>query len=155
MSNTLTYILLLNYVWHTQNYWLECSMWGQFGGYFRFVCGSGHVIPTHLIVLLNFWSCLGITWPEPQLTCFGITWPEPKWTSEIASKLFYSIRCWTFLYMILMYLCKILTKYHEIWKFQWIIYYCERMWCFDIDSLLSGVHNVILKTMRRIWVILA
>ncbi len=36
MSNTLAYILILNYVWHIQNYRLKCSMRGQFGGYFTF-----------------------------------------------------------------------------------------------------------------------
>ncbi len=37
LSNTMAYILLLNYVWHTSNYLLECSMRGQFRGYFTFL----------------------------------------------------------------------------------------------------------------------
>ncbi len=37
-ANTLANIFLLNYVWHTQNYSVECSsMKAQIGGYFRFL----------------------------------------------------------------------------------------------------------------------
>ncbi len=53
ISNTLVYIkfLLLTHVWHAQNDWLKCSTRGQLEAISDFLCGSGHVILKHVILM--------------------------------------------------------------------------------------------------------
>ncbi len=50
----MAYNLALNYIWQTQYYQLECSMRGQYRGYFRCWCGSSHVITKHDLSMLTW-----------------------------------------------------------------------------------------------------
>ncbi len=63
---TLAYILLLNYVCHTQNYYLNALSESHLEAISHFFCGSDPVIPKHVTVMY-FPSVLPV-----KYVCFNI-----------------------------------------------------------------------------------